>query len=74
VETFESFVAPVMEHEGLVVSPAVKFDVTRQTRKTAHEETQTDGFEVDLVGPRRPAHVGDRELPSLAPAGLSPST
>lgn len=52
VEAFESFVALVMEHEGLVVSPAVKFDVTRQTAKVSHMEMQTHGFEVDLVGAR----------------------
>ena len=28
MEVFESFVALAMEHEGLVVSPAVKFDMT----------------------------------------------
>lgn len=41
-----------MEGEGLVVSEAVKFPVTRQTAKTAYVETQTHGFEVDLVGAR----------------------
>jgi hypothetical protein len=45
VEAVESFVAPAMEHEGLVVSPAVKFEVTRQTRETVHDESQTHGFE-----------------------------
>jgi hypothetical protein len=39
-----------METEGLVVSAAVKFPVTRVTAKVAHPETQTHGFEVDLVG------------------------
>lgn len=38
-----------MEDEGLVVSSAVKFPVTRRTAKARHEETQTHGFEVDLV-------------------------
>lgn len=52
VEVFESFVALAMEHDGLVVSPAVKFDVTRQTAKASHKEMQTQGFEVDLVGAR----------------------
>jgi len=48
----ESFVALALEDEGLVVSEAVKFPVTRRTSKTSHEETQTHGFEVDLVGAR----------------------
>jgi len=34
------------------VSEAVKFRVKRRTAKTSHEETQTHGFEVDLVGAR----------------------
>jgi hypothetical protein len=42
-----------MESEGLVVSGALKFPVTRQTRKTSHVEIQTHGFEVDLVGANR---------------------
>ena len=52
VEAFESFVAIAREAEGFVVSEAVKFPVTRQTAKTAYEESQTHGFEVDLVGAR----------------------
>jgi len=52
VEAFESFVALALEHEDLVVSEAVKFPVRRRTRRTAYEETQTHGFEVDLVGAR----------------------
>jgi hypothetical protein len=55
VESFESFVALALEDEGLVVSEAVKFPVTRRTAKAAHSETQTHGFEVDLIGAR-----GDR--------------
>jgi hypothetical protein len=49
VEAFESFVALAMEDEGLVVSSSVKFPVKRRTAKAMHEETQTHGFEVDLV-------------------------
>jgi len=52
MESFESFVALALEDEGLVVSEAVKFRVKRRTAKTSHEETQTHGFEVDLVGAR----------------------
>ena len=50
MEAFESFVALTMEDEGLVVSEAIKFPVTRRTAKTAYAETQTHGFEVDLIG------------------------
>lgn len=50
MEAFEAFVALTLEAEGLVVSEAVKFPVTRLTAKITHEETQTHGFEVDLVG------------------------
>ena len=50
MEAFEAFVALTLEAEGLVVSEAVKFPVTRQTAKTSHVEVQTHGFEVDLVG------------------------
>lgn len=49
MEAFESFVALAMEDEGLVVSSAVKFPVKRRTAKAMHKETQTHGFEVDLV-------------------------
>lgn len=55
VESFESFVALALEDEGLVVSETVKFPVTRSTAKVVHSETQTHGFEVDLIGAR-----GDR--------------
>ena len=52
MEGFEQFVAVAMESEkpGLVVSSAVKFPVTRRTKKKAYEEVQTHGYEVDLVG------------------------
>lgn len=52
MEAFESFVALTLEDEGLVVSEAVKLPVTRQTAKAAYVETQTHGFEVDLVAAR----------------------
>ncbi len=52
MESFEQFVAVAMEAEGLIVSEAVKFPVRRQTRKVAHDEVQTHGYEVDLVGAR----------------------
>lgn len=52
MEAFEQFVAVALEGEGLVVSEAVKFPVKRQTAKAAYAETQTHGFEVDLVAAR----------------------
>lgn len=52
MESFEQFVAVAMEAEGLIVSEAVKFHVARQTRKALHNEIQTHGYEVDLVGAR----------------------
>ncbi len=52
MESFEQFVAVAMETEGLIVSEAVKFPVRRQTRKTMHDEIQTHGYEVDLIGAR----------------------
>jgi hypothetical protein len=52
MEAFESFVAIALEAEGLVVSEAVKFKVALLTKKAAYAETQTHGYEVDLVGAR----------------------
>ncbi len=52
MESFESFVALALEDEGLAGSEAVKFRVKRRTSKASHEENQTHGFEVDLVGAR----------------------
>ena len=39
-----------MEDEGLVVSSAVKFPVRRPVAKASRAESQTHGFEVDLIG------------------------
>lgn len=54
VEGFESFCKVAMETEGLVVSGGVKFPVARPTKKAPYpsgiQETQTHGYEVDLVG------------------------
>jgi hypothetical protein len=52
VEAFESFVAVALEAEGFVVASATKFPVSQLTRKAAYAETQTHGFEVDLVAAR----------------------
>ena len=49
----EAFAAVALESEGYVVSEAVKFPVTLQTKKAAYAEIQTHGYEVDLVGARR---------------------
>jgi hypothetical protein len=49
MEAFESCVALALETEGLVVSEALKFNVTQQTTSGL----QTHGYEVDLVGARR---------------------
>lgn len=48
MEAFESFVALALETENLVVSEALKFDISRQTTSGL----QTHGYEVDLVGAR----------------------
>lgn len=52
MEAFEQFVALAMESGGLVVAEAQKFPVPIQTSKAAYAESQTHGFEVDLVGAR----------------------
>ncbi len=52
MESFEQFVAVAMEAEGLIVSEAVKFPVQRKTQKLVHDEIQTHGYEVDLIGAR----------------------
>lgn len=52
MESFEQFVAVAMEAEGLIVSEAIKFPVQRRTRKATHDEVQTHGYEVDLIGAR----------------------
>ena len=49
MEAFESFVAIMLEAEGLVVSEAMKFPVALPTKKAAYQEIQTHGYEVDLV-------------------------
>lgn len=52
MEAFESFVALALEADGFVVSSGVKFPIKRQTQKASHVETQTHGYEVDLVAAR----------------------
>jgi hypothetical protein len=52
VEAFEQFVAVYLEQQGYVVSSAVKFPFTRQTRRRGYPEFQTHGYEVDLIAAR----------------------
>lgn len=52
MEAFEQFCALALEAEGFVVGGPVKFPIRRRTKKTAYEEWQTHGYEVDLVGCR----------------------
>jgi hypothetical protein len=52
VEAFEQFVAVALEADGFIVSPAIKFDVSRPTKKAAYAEVQRHGYEVDLVAAR----------------------
>lgn len=52
MEAFESFVALALETEGLVVSEAVKFKLSLQTKKQGRVEIQEHGYEVDLVAAR----------------------
>jgi hypothetical protein len=52
MEAFEHFVAVALGAERFVVSSGVKFPVTRRTKKKQHAETQTHGYEVDLVAAR----------------------
>jgi hypothetical protein len=52
MEAFESFVALSMSKEGLVVSGPLKFMIKKKTKKAVHDEYQTHGYEVDLIGAR----------------------
>ena len=52
MEAFEQFVALDLEADGLVVSEAIKFPVTRRTRREDRIENATHGYEVDLIGAR----------------------
>lgn len=52
MEAFESFVALALETEGLVVSEAVKFKLSLQTKRQGRVEIQEHGYEVDLVAAR----------------------
>jgi hypothetical protein len=52
MEAFEQFAAVHLENQGLVVTGPTKFPVARQVKKVGRDETQTHGYEVDLIGAR----------------------
>lgn len=52
MEAFEQFAAVHLDSEGLVVTGPVKFPVARKVKKAERDETQTHGYEVDLIGAR----------------------
>lgn len=52
MEAYEAFVAVALETELFVVSGPVKFPVSKTTAKLSHTESQTHGYEVDLVAAR----------------------
>jgi hypothetical protein len=82
MEAFESFVALALETEGLVVSEAVKFKLSLQTKKRGMIEIQEHGYEVDLVAARADKLVlatvksffGSQGVKAKEVAGLSGGT
>ena len=52
MEAFEHVVKSYMESQDYIVSTNVKFPVKMRTRKSAYEEFQTHGYEVDIVAAR----------------------
>jgi hypothetical protein len=52
MESFEHLCKVALEADGFVVTGNVKFFVARPTKKASYAETQTHGYEVDLVGAR----------------------
>lgn len=53
MEAYEHVVKVMLEGEGYVVATNVKFPVRMRTRKTAYEEHQEHGYEVDIVAARK---------------------
>jgi hypothetical protein len=53
MEAFEQVVRVYLETKGYVVSTNVKFAVRRRTQKEEREESQTHGYEVDLVAAKK---------------------
>lgn len=52
MEGFEHLVKVALESEDLIVSSNLKFPVAKKTLKKGHNEIQTHGYEIDLVGAR----------------------
>ena len=57
MEAFEHVVKAYMESQGYIVSTNVKFPVTLRTKKSAYEEYQTHGYEVDVVAAKEGALI-----------------
>lgn len=82
MEAFEHVARVFLESQGYVVSSNLKFPVTRPTRKKSYEESQTHGYEVDLVGARADrlllcsckSFFGSHGASRSGFKGLSPST
>ena len=70
MESFEHVCKVALEWDGFVVTSGVKFPVTRRTKKRAYEETQTHGYEVDLVGANRNKLILAECKSYLASAGV----
>jgi hypothetical protein len=52
MESFEHLCKVALEAEGFAVTSNAKFPVRRRTKRVGHEEYQTHGYEIDLVGAR----------------------
>jgi len=52
LEAFEQLVKVYLEHQRYVVTTNVKFAARRKTKKTAYDEYQTHGYEIDVVAAR----------------------
>lgn len=50
MEAFENFVSIALASEGYVVGGPYKFPLTLKTNRASHDEYQTHGYEVDLIG------------------------
>lgn len=52
MEGFEHVVRLYLERQGFVVATNVKFKISKKTQKKEHDETQSHGYEVDVVAAR----------------------
>ena len=57
MEGFEHLVKVALEADKYVVSGNLKFPVRMRTKKKIHDEWQTHGYEVDLVGAKQDSLV-----------------